>query len=84
MSIKKQTEKNIKLTNKLIAFLMRGKNVPKLPHDVSFVPFSKSDKELNKFNEKLLKEISNKEEHVVIAEEPKNSKDGWKLIPVNF
>lgn len=84
MSKKMQTEKNIKLTNKLIQFLIKGKNIPDIPQDVSFVPFSSTDKELNRINEKLLKDIYNKDKPVVKAEESKNNKGDWNLIPVNF
>lgn len=84
MSKKVQTEKNIDLTNKLIDYLVNGKNVPNLPQDVSFVPFSKDDRELNKANEELLKNISKEDKPVVRAQEPLNKKDSWQIIPVNF
>ncbi len=84
MSNKLQTTKNIALTQKLIKYLFHGKDVPKLPNDVSFVPFSKSDKELNKANNELLESLSQQDKPVVIAEEPKTSKESWKIIPVNF
>lgn len=84
MSIKTQTVKNIDLTEKLIAYIMKGKNLPSLPKDVSFVPFSKSDKKLNKANEELLEIIYKEEKPVVIAEEPKVNKGNWNIIPVNF
>ncbi len=84
MSKKVQTEKNIDLTHKLIEYLVKGKNVPELPQDVSFVPFSKTDKKLNQANEELLDRISKEEKPVVIAKEPKTSKGTWEIIPVNF
>lgn len=84
MSIKTQTVKNIDLTEKLIAYILKGKNVPNLPQDVSFVPFSKSDKKLNKANEELLETLSKEEKPVVIAEEPKTNQGTWKIIPANF
>lgn len=84
MSKKMQTSKNIDLTQKLIEFLIKGKNVPELPQDVSFVPFSKSDKKLNTANEELLEDLYKKDKLVVRAEEPKNNKDAWQIIPVNF
>ena len=83
MSTKKQTDKNIALSHKLIKYIVHGKNVPDLPQDVSFVPFSSTDKELNKANEELLENLS-KEKPVAIAEEPKTKKESWKIIPVNF
>lgn len=84
MSKKMQTSKNIDLTHKLIEYLVKGKNVPDLPQDVSFVPFSKTDKKLNQANEELLESLSSKEKPVIKAEEPKTNSGVWKLIPVNF
>lgn len=84
MSKKVQTAKNIDLTQKLIEFLVKGKNVPELPQDVSFVPFSKNDEKLNTANEELLENLSKEEKPIAIAKEPKNSKTPWQIIPVNF
>ncbi len=84
MGTKLQTEKNIDLTHKLIDYLVNGKAVPELPQDVSFVPFSKTDKKLNKVNNELLVAISKQEKPVAIAEEPKSSAEPWKITPVNF
>lgn len=84
MSKKVQTSKNIDLTQKLISYLLNGKNIPNLPQDVSFVPFSKSDKKLNKANEELLEALSKEEKPVVIAEEPKTNKGSWNITPANF
>lgn len=84
MSKKAQTSKNITLTHKLIKYLMTGKNIPSLPKDVSFVPFSKTDKKLNQANQELLKALLKDEKPVVIAEEPKTSKDSWSITPANF
>lgn len=84
MSNKIQTEKNIDLTQKLIEYLVKGKDVPELPQDVSFVPFSKTDKELNKANEELLVNLSDKDQPLVRAEEPESKNQPWKIIPVNF
>ncbi|MBI4058848.1 hypothetical protein HY404_01255 [Candidatus Microgenomates bacterium] len=84
MGTKTQTAKNIELTHKLIEYLLRGKNVPDLPEDVSFVPFSKTDKKLNKENDKLLKSIYQEGKRVAKAEESKTSKGSWEITPVNF
>lgn len=84
MSKKAQTSKNIVLTHKLINYIVKGKNVPELPEDVSFVPFSKNDEKLNEANEELLMSLSGEDKPVVKAEEPKNSKGNWNIIPVNF
>lgn len=83
MSKKVQTAKNIDLTQKLIDYLVKDKNVPDLPQDVSFVPFSSTDKRLNKANAELLESLSG-EKPVAIAEEPKTNKESWKITPVNF
>ena len=83
MSKKMQTTKNIDLTHTLIEYLVKVRDVPELPQDVSFVPFSNSDQKLNKANEELLENLS-KEKPVAIAEEPKTKKESWKIIPVNF
>lgn len=84
MSNRMQTTKNIELSGKLMAYLVKGKNVPELPQDVSFVPFSSTDKKLNEANGELLDSISKGDKPVVIANEPKTSKGVWELIPVNF
>lgn len=82
MSTKLQTKKNIELTYKLMKFLLKGKNLPDLPKDVSFVPFSKIDAKLNRENEELVNILINEGKPVVRAEEMKNNK--WKIIPLNF
>lgn len=79
-----QTSKNIELTYKLIGYLVNGKNVPEFPEDVSFVPFSNTDKKLNQANEELLEKIFKDEKLVAKAEEPKNRKSSWIITPVNF
>lgn len=84
MSKKVQTSKNIELTQRLIEYLIKGKNVPSLPQDVSFVPFSKDDKKLNQANEELLEKLSKDDKPIVIAEEPQTNKGNWKITPVNF
>lgn len=84
MSTNKQTSKNIELTQKLIEYLVKGENVPELPEDVSFVPFSKTDEKLNKANTELLVSIYQEEKPVAIAEEPKSEKQSWNIIPANF
>lgn len=84
MGKKVQTSKNIELSHKLIGYLVNGKNVPELPEDVSFVPFSKTDKKLNKANQELLVDLSKQDKPVAMAEEPKTSKSSWKITPVNF
>lgn len=84
MSSKQQTSKNIELTGKLLEYLTKGKNIPELPQDVSFVPFSNTDTRLNKANKELLEALSREDKPVVIAQEPKSNKDSWEITPVNF
>lgn len=84
MSNKKQTSKNIELTQKLIEYIIKGEDVPELPEDVSFVPFSKKDKMLNKANEELLENLSKEDKPIAIAEEPESKNAPWKITPVNF
>ncbi len=79
-----QTSKNIDLTHKLIDYLINGKNVPELPENVSFVPFSSTDEKLNQANKELLNKISQEEKPVAVAEEPKNKNGSWTITPVNF
>lgn len=84
MSNKMQTAKNIELTQKLIEYLLNGDDVPELPENVSYVPFSNKDKVLNKANEELLEVISQEGTYVVKAEEPSSSEKSWKITPINF
>lgn len=84
MGKKLQTAKNIELSHKLIQYLVKGKSVPDLPQDVSFVVFSKTDKKLNCANEELLESLYKEDKPVVRAEEPETNKGVWKLTPVNF
>lgn len=83
MSTKMQTTKNIDLTYKLMSFLLHAKDVPLLPDNISFVPFSKKDKELNKANEALLHSITNEGKPVVKAEELNEKNNEWKITPIN-
>ncbi|HVF69678.1 MAG TPA: DUF5647 family protein [Xanthomonadales bacterium] len=84
MSNKNQTIKNISLTEKLMNYLIHGKNIPELPKDAYFVPFSSKDKDLNKVNEELLESILKEDKPVVKAQEPSAKNQSWILTPVNF
>lgn len=84
MTKKIQTSKNIDLTQKFIEYLLKGDNVPNLPENISFVPFSKNDIELNKANEELLESLIKDKNPVAKVEEPTSSKEAWKITPVNF
>lgn len=83
MSTKLQTTKNIDLTYKLMEFLLHANDVPSLPDDVSFVPFSKGDKKLNEENEILLQRITKEGKPVVKAEELSAQNNKWKITLIN-
>lgn len=84
MSNKNQTSKNISLTEKLMNYLIHGKDVPQLPEDAYFVPFSNKDENLNKVNEELLESILKEDKPVIKAQEPPSKNKNWVLTPVNF
>lgn len=84
MSTKTQTTKNLSLTYKLMKYLVKGSNMASLPSNVSFVPFSKTDKKLNKSNEELLENLVKEGKQVVKAEELEGRNMDWKITPVNF
>lgn len=82
MTKKIQADKNIDLTFKFMNYFTHGKNIPETPDNVSFVPFSKNDKELNIANEELLSLLLKESKPVAKAQEV--SKDKWIITPVNF
>lgn len=84
MSNKIQTSKNIELTGKLFDYLLKSGNFSGLPDNASVVPFSKTDKKLNRENERLVENLKEVGNPIVIAEEPKSKSDSWSLTPVNF
>jgi hypothetical protein len=83
MSTKTQTEKNLKLSEKLADFLVSHPEVSKkLPDDASFVTFSAEDTNLNEVNKKLIKELLEEGKRVVKAQETNNEKHPWNFYPV--
>ncbi len=84
MGKKVQISKNIELTHRFIEYLVKGTGIPDLPDDVSFVPFSKTDKKLNEVNEELLETLSTEEKPIAKVEEPETKTGSWKITPVNF
>jgi Family of unknown function (DUF5647) len=83
MSTKTQTEKNLKLSEKLADFLVSHPEVSKtLPDDASFVTFSAEDSQLNETNEKLIQELLEEGRHVVKAQETTNKQHPWEFSPV--
>ncbi len=83
MSTKTQTEKNLKLSEKLADFLVSHPEVSKtLPDDASFVTFSAEDSQLNETNEKLIQELLEEGRHVVKAQETHNKQHPWEFSPV--
>lgn len=84
MSTKTQTEKNLKLSEKLADFLVSHPEVSKnLPDDASFVTFSAEDTQLNETNETLIKELLEEGKHVVKAQETHNKQQPWNFFPVS-
>lgn len=85
MSKKQQTEKNLKLSVKLVNFIADN---PRLSQSMisgaSVVPFSLSDQALNQSNEKLIEELLEEGKTVVKAEETKDSKNPWKFTSVSL
>lgn len=84
MSTQIQTSKNIDLTYSLIDYIVNSKNLAALPNNVTFIPFSKHDKELNAENEKLLESLKTQDTPVAIAQEPRTPKEIWTITAVNF
>ena len=83
MNTKIQTEKNLKLSEKLADFLVSHPEVSKgLPDDASFVTFSAEDSQLNETNEELIKELLEEGKHVVKAQETNDEKYPWQFSPV--
>ena len=83
MSTKIQTEKNLKLSQKLAAYLVNHPDASgKLPADASFVTFSAGDNALNKTNSKLIEELIDEGKNVVKAEETNNSKMPWRFTAI--
>jgi hypothetical protein len=83
MNTKTQTEKNLKLSEKLADFLVSHPEVSKaLPDDASFVTFSAEDTQLNETNDELIKELLEEGKHVVKAQETNNEKKPWEFSPI--
>lgn len=77
----KQLEKNVKLSEKLADYLAANPNVMKdFPSGSSFVAFSSSDEELNKFNEKLVTSLKKEGKKVIEAKEKSNKTKPWSFI----
>ena len=84
MSKKQQTQKNLELSVSLADFIAKHPNLSKtVISGASVVPFSMSDKKLNKENDKLVEELLEEGKKVVKAQEPKNHRNPWQFSPVS-
>lgn len=84
MSNKKQTSKNLDLTNKLFDYLLKSNALLHFPKNASVVPFSKNNKKLNKENETLIENLKEEGRPIIIAREPKTKSASWKLTPLSY
>lgn len=82
MSKKQQAIKNMDLTGKLTDFLAAHPKDSKnfYASGGSVVPFSATDKALNKVNEKLVKDLLDEGKKVIKAKETKNKREPWQFI----
>ena len=84
MSKTKQATKNLQLTQKLLDFIvLHSKDLPAfITKSSTYVVFSNTDKELNKLNTKLLKEMQAEGKNVIKAEETGNKANPWNFVQV--
>ena len=87
MSNKQFTEKYLTLVEKLMNFIAHnGKGVKALPRNASFVAFSSTDADLNKYTERILESLIEEKEDkpIVKAVEQKNSNEPWKFTTISL
>ncbi len=83
MTRKTQFTKNIKLSEKLMHFIVdHPEAVKKHPKDSSYVVFPPTDKTLKKANNQLVKHLLDEGKTVVKAEKTKSMKEPWKFETV--
>lgn len=83
MTKKTQVAKNIQLSAKLTNYLLDNPDAVKSSSsDSSYVVFSAEDENLNKMNSKLVNKLIKEGKTVIKAEETKNNKKPWKIIPI--
>lgn len=82
MSKKQQAVKNMDLTVKLTDYLATHPEDSKnfYASGASVVPFSATDKKLNKVNDELVKDLLEEGKKVVKAKETKDKKNPWEFI----
>lgn len=80
MSKNDQGKKNIDLFEKLMNFLSSKKVDDYSSGNYSFVVFSKSDKQLNEENKKLIIGLKKEGKKVIKAQETGNSKSPWNFV----
>jgi hypothetical protein len=84
MTSKVQLNKNIALSGELADFLSKSVSILKNNNNSSYVVFSETDKDLNKLNEKLAKDLAKEGNKVIKATKSKNSKKNWIFEPYIF
>ena len=84
MSKTKQATKNLQLTQKLLDYIvLHSEDLPSFITKAStYIVFSNNDKELNKLNTKLLKEMQAEGKNVIRAEETGNKGAPWNFVQV--
>lgn len=81
MSNKAQFNKNVKLSGKLMGYMADNPHLLKKYGDGEFVVFVEGDKDLNKVNLQLVKNIKDEEKNksVIMATLTKNKTTPWKF-----
>lgn len=83
MTKKIQLQENLKLSEKLAAYIVDNPSVTKgIPSNASYVFYSATDKALNRANDAIIKSLLNQGTAVVKAQENQNTKTHWKLTSV--
>jgi hypothetical protein len=79
MSKKVQFETNLKLSDKLTAYISSHPSLLKKHGESSYVLFVEGNEELNEMNTKLLENIKSSEKSVIKATHTTNKKNPWKF-----
>lgn len=86
MSNKQQASKNMDLTAKLADYIAEHPEISRqvFVSGASIVPFSLNDKDLNKANEKLVKDLLEEGKKVIKIKETKNRKEPWEFVSTSL
>ena len=80
-----QAKKNLRLSEKLVDYLMKHpKAVVNRPKHVSFIVFSSADEALNKENEKLIDSVIAEGKKLIKAIQTKDKSNPWKFSQVAY